>query len=95
MLSYETERRLKNFLVAVTEGEIQLESMRQRLCQICDFAPCTGFQRIDRGANERISSYDILNFLREHCIHSASENDCHRLVKFFDSDEDGRLNYNE
>ena len=32
MLSYETERRLKNYLVAVAEGELQLESLRQRLC---------------------------------------------------------------
>lgn len=95
VLSYETERRLKNFLVAVAEGEQALECLRQRLCEICDFSPCSAFQRIDRSANDRISSCEILNFLRDNCNCSVSEADCDRLVKFFDSDEDGRLSFNE
>lgn len=36
---------------------------------------------------------EILNFLRDNGIHNATEADCYYLVKFFDSDEDGRLNY--
>lgn len=43
MLSYETERRLKNYLVAVSEGEGVLERLRQRLCEIRDFSPCMAF----------------------------------------------------
>ena len=37
MLSCETERKLKNYLVAIAEGEIELERLRQRLCEIRDF----------------------------------------------------------
>jgi hypothetical protein len=48
MLGYESERRLKNFLVAVGDGERALESSRQRLCSIRDFAPHSAFERIDR-----------------------------------------------
>jgi hypothetical protein len=43
MLGYETETRLKNFLVAVGDGERNLEAARQRLCTIRDFAPHTAF----------------------------------------------------
>jgi hypothetical protein len=36
---------------------------------------------------------EILNYLRDNGVHSATEADCYYLIKFFDSDEDGRLNY--
>jgi hypothetical protein len=48
MLGYESERRLKNLLVAVGDGERDLEAARQRLCSIRDFAPHAAFQRLDR-----------------------------------------------
>jgi hypothetical protein len=43
MIGYETERRLKNFLAAVGDGELILERARQRLCEIRDFAPESAF----------------------------------------------------
>jgi len=90
MLGYETERRLKNLLVAIGDGEQILERSRQRLCEIRDFAPESAFQRIDRDANNHISSFEILTYLRENRVYTT-EAECYRLVKFFDSDEDGRL----
>ena len=36
---------------------------------------------------------ELLYFLRDNGIHNKLEADCYYLVKFFDSDEDGRLNY--
>lgn len=51
------------------------------------------FQRIDRNANESISSNELYNFFRDHCIHSVSESELNRVVKFFDNNEDGRLSY--
>jgi len=95
MLSYETERRLKNYLTAICEGELQIESLRQRLSMICDFSPCMAFQRIDRDANESITSLELYNFLRDNCVYSVSEGELYRLVKFFDNNEDGRLSFNE
>ena len=38
---------------------------------------------------------DFLNFLRENGFNDATEADCYYLVKFFDADEDGKLNYTE
>lgn len=95
MLSYETERRLKNYLVAISEGEGVLERLRQRLCEIKDFTPCMAFQRVDRCANDHLTSIDLLNFLRDNCVNSTSETESQRVLKYFDSDEDGRLSYNE
>ena len=95
MLSYETERRLKNYLAAIGEGELQLESLRQRLCQICDFSPCMAFQRIDRNADDSVSAAEIYAFFRDHCVHSVSEGDLARIVRFFDNNEDRRLSLAE
>ena len=95
MLGYESENRLKNLIVAVGEGEQGLEAARQHLCSIRDFAPHSAFQRFDRDANSFVSSGEILNFLRDQRNYSVSECETYKLVKFFDSDEDGRLSFQE
>ena len=95
MLGYESERRLKDIMVAVGDGERELEVARQRLCNIRDFAPNSGFQRIDRNLSDFISSFELLNFLRDNQINHASEAELFQLVRFFDSDEDGRLSFQD
>ena len=42
-LGFESERRLKDLLVAVGDGERGLEAARIRLCSIRDFAPHSAF----------------------------------------------------
>lgn len=94
-LGFESERRLKEVLVAVGDGERALEAARQRLSSIRDFAPHSAFQRLDRDCNAFVSSLEILNFLRDHRNFTISESETYRLVKFFDSDEDGRLSFQD
>jgi len=94
-LGFESERRLKELLVAVGNGEMALESARQRLCNIRDFAPHSAFQRFDRDGNSAITSIEVLNFLRDQRNYGTSESETYRLVRFFDSDEDGRLSFQE
>ena len=65
MLGYESENRLKDLLVAVGDGERDLEIARQRLCQIRDFAPHASFERIDRNMSNFVNSFELLNFLRD------------------------------
>jgi len=43
MLGFESENILKSLVVAVGEGERKLETLRQRLCNIKDFAPHSAF----------------------------------------------------
>lgn len=42
-----------------------------------------------------LSSFELVNYLRDNRSYNATEAECLRLVKFFDSDEDGRLTLNE
>ena len=95
MLGYESEKRLRELLDQVKEGELAIETRRERLCSILDFAPFSAFMRLDRNANDRISSFEILNFLRDNREYGITEGECYNLVKFFDSDADGKLTYPE
>lgn len=93
MLGYESERRLKNFLVAVGDGERDLEHARHRLCSIADFAPHSAFQRIDRNYSLQISSRELGDFLRDNQIYHCLDSELHNLVLFFDSNGNQRLSF--
>ena len=80
MLGYESERRLKNFLVAVGDGERELEHARTRLCSISDFAPHSAFQRLDRDYSLQISSREFAEFLRENQVYHVNEGELHTLT---------------
>lgn len=95
MLGYESERRLQALLRATGEGEQSLENLRQRLCSIPDFSPFSAFQRVDRDAKDYIASHDIVAFLRHNNVYGITESESYRLIKFFDSDEDGRLTFSD
>jgi hypothetical protein len=93
MLGYATERILKDFLVAVGDGERQLEGARSRLCSIRDFAPNSAFQRMDRDFSGSVSSREVCNFLRDNGVYHVSESEAYQLVSFFDSNGNGRLSF--
>ena len=93
MLGYESENRLKNFLVALGDGEQGLEASRARLCRINDFAPNSAFQRFDRDGTRCVTSREIVNFLRDQRSFGIGDGEAHRLVRFFDSDGFGRLSF--
>eukprot|EP00356_Strombidium_inclinatum_P005589 CAMPEP_0170491762 /NCGR_PEP_ID=MMETSP0208-20121228/11238_1 /TAXON_ID=197538 /ORGANISM="Strombidium inclinatum, Strain S3" /LENGTH=524 /DNA_ID=CAMNT_0010767389 /DNA_START=18 /DNA_END=1592 /DNA_ORIENTATION=- len=95
MLGYESERRLKNLLVAVGDGERDLEAARQRLCSIRDFAPLSAFERFDRDMTGFVTSYEIVNFLRDNSVYHVSEAEAFTLVQFFDSDGNNKLSFQE
>ena len=95
MLGYESERRLKNFLVAIGDGERGLEAARQRLCNIRDFAPHSAFERLDRDLSASITSHEIINFLRDNSVFHVSESEAFSLIQFFDSDGNNRLSFQE
>ena len=95
MLGYESERRNRNLLVAVGEGERDLEAARTRLCAIPDFALHAAFERVDRDCSASVSSIELVAFLRDNGVHHVSEGEAYELVKFFDSDGNCRLTYDE
>lgn len=95
MLGFEAERRLKNFFVAVGEGERDLEFARSRLCNIPDFVPRAAFQRVDRSGDGTVNSGELGSFLRENSVFHVSESEAYNLVGFFDGNGDRRLTFDE
>ena len=95
MLGYESERRLTNLLVAVGDGERDLEGARQRLCSIRDFAPHSAFERLDRDVSGSITSIELINFLRDNSVYHVAESEAFNLICFFDSDGNKRLTFQE
>ena len=79
----------------MSESEMIIETMRQNLCRDPAFSPYSAFCRIDRLAHERVCSHDISHFLRENGITGISPSDCAAMIKFFDSDQDGSMSYND
>ena len=94
-LGYESESYLKNFLVAIGDGEQGLEAARSCLCRIADFAPHSAFQRIDRNGNGYVCEHEIQKFLNEQRVYSISNNELYRLISFFDANSSGRLCFQE
>lgn len=95
MLGYASEERLKALLIGVGDGERDLEAARQRLCSIRDFALHSAFERVDRDATNWVSSKEIVDFLRDNGVFHVSDAEAFDLVKFFDSDGNSKLSFQE
>ena len=95
MISVETERRVKNVLVALAGGERGLEAQRDRLCRIPDFSPLSAFERIDRDSSGAVSTRELSDFLRDNGIHHVSLTELDHLVAYFDSNGNRKLDTQE
>ena len=95
MLGLEAQRRLRNFIQAVANGERDLEAARCRLSSIPDFAPRAAFSRVDRDASGTVNSGEICQFLRDNGVFHVSDAEAYNLVCYYDSDRNSRLSYDE
>ena len=55
----------------------------------------SAFQRIDRDANALVFALELVTFLRENACYHIGEAEAFSLVKYFDSDGDMRLRFND
>lgn len=95
MLGYASREKLKALLIAVGDGERDLEAARQRLCSIGDFALHSAFERVDRDATNWVASKELVDFLRDNGVVHVSDPEAYDLVKFFDSDGNSKLSFQE
>ena len=65
------------------------------LAALHKFEPHSAFQRIDRDQDGKIGSIEILKFLRDNGVEEATEADTYYMVKYFDSNDDELLNYED
>lgn len=98
---------LKALLIAIADHELAIEKQRQYLARLEEFEPYATFVRLDRNNNGYLTANDIFlqltdtnadsthNFLRENGFDDLTLEDWEYLVKYFDSDEDGVLNYTD
>ena len=93
MLGFPSEEKLKAVLIAVGDGERDLEAARQRLCSIRDFALHSAFERLDRDASAFLSSREVVNFLRDNAVFHVTDSEAFDLIKFFDSDGNSKLSF--
>ena len=62
---YESDLRLINLLVAIEEGEAEIEASRQKLCAIPDFSLLAAFKIFDHDDDGTITSHEMAKFLQE------------------------------
>ena len=92
-LAPKTQLILRKLLFKLAKCEQELELQRQFLASNENMEPYSVFQRVDRAEDGFVTSMELVSFLRDNGVTKATEADCYYLVKFFDSDEDGRLSY--
>lgn len=63
------------------------------LCSNEMFEPYSVFCRVDRNQDGFVTPMELLNFFRDNGVTDVNEADCYFVIKFFDSDEDGKLHY--
>ena len=80
---------------AIAKGEKSIERQRQVLATLQKFEPHSAFQRINRDQSGKISSMEILKFLRDNGVEEATEADTYYIVKYFDSNDDELLEYDD
>ena len=94
MLTYETKNKICDLLIAISDGERQIEVVRQILAEQIEFEPYAAFRRIDRQRKGLIGVFELQMFFADNKVH-RSEKAIITFIRKYDSNKDGYLNYNE
>lgn len=95
MFGHESKLKVKEVLVYVAEQEIAVERLRQILSAMRDFEPYTAFKRMDRRNTGYIDPESLTQFERENGYRELEPADFKQMIKYFDLDGDGLLNYHD
>jgi len=87
----ETNRKAKNFFIALAEGERELEAARAALCRSYNFVPKDAFSRINRDDSAGIDVVEILNFLKDNNMTDIDGSEIAHLIRYYDTLEKDRL----
>ena len=95
MISFDTKLKLKDLILCLGEDELAIEKNRQMLAAIKEFEPYAAFKRIDREKQGLLTSKSICQFIRENGFREITKEDVAFLVRYFDQDNDRKLNYHD
>jgi Ca2+-binding EF-hand superfamily protein len=85
-----SKRILTDLLLTLSNAELVLESLRIEVCAIPDFTIHAAFRKIDRQRLGYLTAFDLIRFVRTFTT-DVDEEDCRRVIAFFDTDGDGAL----
>ena len=60
-----------------------------------DFEPYAASMRIDRTGRGLVSAKSLCQFLRENGYRDAQQSDFQHMIRYFDLDQDNKLNYHD
>lgn len=84
---------MKQLILKIIDFEEKIEVLRQFLCSNEFFDVYSAFNRIDRNQDGFITPIDMLNFFRDNGVTAVTEAKCYFMIKYFDSDLDGKLHF--
>ena len=90
MLSQATSGELASLLMKLSQGEKEIEILRQLLCEKIDFDPYTVFSTLDRYRSSFLTPKDFKEFLTKHGV-PVGDNELFLLVRQYDSDNDSKI----
>lgn len=92
MASLDNEIRLANLLIALGDGEQEIETTREKLTKLSEFDPFLLFKYLDKGAKGYLTSSDLLQFFEDYGI-VFSEDQVSFIIG--DNPADKKLNFDQ
>lgn len=85
-----SNRILTDIFLTLASSEILLEQLRVDLCIISDFTIHAAFYKLDIQGSGYVTAFEVFRFIRNF-TQDVSEEDCRRVVDYFDTDGNGAL----
>jgi Ca2+-binding EF-hand superfamily protein len=86
---------MKDLFLCLAQEELAIEKLRQMLATIRDFEPYAAFKRIDRDNTGFITTKKLSQFVRENGFREFTKEDFVFMIRYFDQDNDMKLNFHE
>jgi len=88
-------QKLKKLLLTSIAYEEKIDVLRMFLVSNEIFDCYGGFCRLDRNEDGFITPLDMVDFFRDNGITDVTEAECYFIIKYFDSDVDGKLHFTD
>ena len=92
MLTIETERRVTQFLITLSEEELKVQRKKEELINDYDFNPYECFKFLDKKSKESIDYYDIFNFMKDN-LEYITLHESFLIILYYDTKDQNFWSY--
>ena len=92
MLTIETERRVTQFLITLSEEELKVQREKEELINDYDFNPYECFKFMDKNSKESIDYYDIFNFMKDN-LEYITLHESFLIILYYDTKDQNFWSY--